>query len=389
MVRPVRSLLRHVRRHATDRVFRLGVHLLETRPTRAFRQIRSVDLGRIGFGDNLMAWVGLDALLSSGVEPLAPDCVLYVPNELSELAAAIFASYGLKVEGVVHESRRDPVGPVFAPAPPETIRDWYRSFLGPDWRINFYEAIDTQKTLPHPGARPNARSRFRLGLSERLIFKQQGWQVATPDYIGYRLWRPIASRLGLTPVVYLAAIKRSLPSLRRRIRRYVEDGSAKRHPAPPIAVFPAGKSFQALPPEFCVRLREHFADAEHRFYIQADDPWIASYRAAGLDPVDLRSVDDLLWTIMSARRLLTTDSFSSHVAQLVRDDFVLALSRDLRENVVHPGAEPVVMANHPPCAPCVYIPRHLSEGCPAGFRHCLAFDDPGFADRLALAVMKS
>ena len=76
--------------------------------------------------------------------------------------------------------------------------------------------------------------------------------------------------------------------------------------------------------------------------------------------------------IKYARRLLTTDSFTSHVAQLLRDDFVLVLNRDLREGVVHPGADPVVVGNHAACAPCNYQERHEFKCCVAGYQYCIA-----------------
>jgi ADP-heptose:LPS heptosyltransferase len=118
-----------------------------------------------------------------------------------------------------------------------------------------------------------------------------------------------------------------------------------------------------------------------------DDPWIEEYRAAGIEPRALDSVGDLYTTIATARRVLTTDSFASHVAQALRDDFVLVLTRDLGENVVHPGASPSLLVRHPACAPCGYLARTDSRSCLAGHANCLAFDDAEFVRDLSGALL--
>jgi glycosyltransferase involved in cell wall biosynthesis len=351
----------------------------DKRPGGIFAKLRTIDFAHIGLGDNLMAWAGLHALLINDVPVLAPGCTMYVPADLASLASAIFSRFGLRVEGVAPHSQVKAVSPVFSPLPPETLMEWYKTYIGIDWRMSCFEALDFQKSMPRLHFRDSPRIRLRLRLSERILYRRRDWQSAEADYIGYRLWRPVARKLGILPLPFLAMMKRALFSLRADVAKYIEESVAPgRETIPDTAVFPTGKSFQAFSPAACKALREQLPAEKTRFYIQSNDPWIDAYRAVGIEPMNLESIEDVFWVVKSARRVLTTDSFSSHVAQLLRDDFVLTLTRDFRENILHPGANPIIVANHPPCAPCNYHPRGGDQKCLAGFTHCIAFDSQKF-----------
>ena len=348
--------------------------------------LRTIDFGDLGLGDVMMAWAGLYALLMEGLRPLAPGCRLYVPRELADLAAALFAKYDVVTEGVRPFHPRQLTSPVLTASPPDTVTEWWSTFAGPDWRMNAFAALDTQKTIPLRNAPIPARDKLRLYLTERVFYKRLGWRAAVPEYLGFRLCRPLAQRLGLPPAQFLTLIKRSLPRLRAEVRAYVELRTRLRAPVPRFAIFPVGKAFQSFPPAVCRQIRNRLPRGEAAFFIPMDDPWIDEYRAAGIEPRALDSVEDLYTTIATAPHVLTTDSFASHVAQALRDDFVLALTRDIRENVVHPGATPRLLVRHPACAPCAYLARYDSRLCSAGHANCLAFDDAEFAVSLAEAL---
>jgi glycosyltransferase involved in cell wall biosynthesis len=386
-VKKVLSLHKAARDELTRKAIVFGANVFDRRPSIGFSKLKTIDFGHIGLGDNLMAWVGFHALVSNGFNVVSPGCLMYVPNDLAGLAAAIFSRYDVLVKGIAPHTQSDLHSPVFSPLPAETPLEWYKTFIGVDWRMNCFEALDLQKTIPRPNAAYDPSTRFRLGLSERIIYRQKGWQSAQADYIGYRMWLPIARKLGLMPVTYLALVKAALAVLRKEIAEYIEVRSVGKEPGPDMALFPAGKSFQAFSPTACKILRERLPQAGTQVYIQNDDPWISEYREAGINPQSLNSIEDLFWIVKSSPRLMTTDSFSSHVAQLLRDDFVLVLTRDFRENIVHPGAYPVILANHPPCAPCNYIPRGETKNCVAGFVNCIAFDNPSFVDNIAQAML--
>jgi len=345
----------------------------DKRPGGIYAKIRTIDFAHIGLGDNLMAWAGLHALLINDVPVLAAGCTMYVPADLASLASAIFSRFGLRVEGAAPHSPVKAVSPVFSPLPPETLMDWYKTYIGIDWRMSCFEALDLQKSIPRLHFGDSPRIRLRLRLSERILYRRRDWQSAEAGYIGYRLWLPVARKLGIMPLPFLAMMKRALFPLRADIAKHIEESVApEKKTIPDTAVFPAGKSFQAFSPAVCKALREQLPAENTCFYIQSNDPWIDAYRAAGIEPMNLESIEEVFWVVKSARRVLTTDSFSSHVAQLLRDDFVLTLTRDFRENILHPGANPIILANHPPCAPCNY------QKCLAGFTHCIAFDSQMF-----------
>jgi hypothetical protein len=348
--------------------------------------LRTIDFGDLGLGDAMMAWAGLYALLGQGLRPTAPGCLLYVPRELAGLATSLFAKHNIEVRGVEPFSSRRQIGPVFTSSPPRAWREWRRTFAGPDWRMNCFEALDRQKTIPLHDAPATARDRLRLFLTERILYRRQGWRTAVTEYIGCRLWRPLALRLGVLPVPFLMLMKRSLPSLRADVARYAEANSRGRALAPRFALFPTGKAFQAFPPALCRIICDRLPKSETAIYIQANDPWSSQYREVGLDPQPLEDVEGLLWIVGAAHCVLTTDSFASHVAQSLRDDFVLVLTRDIAENVVHPGASPAILAHHPPCAPCNYLARVDSTRCLAGHANCAAFDDAAFAAAVAGAL---
>lgn len=361
--------------------------MFDHRPRRKLVPLKTIDFGHIGLGDNLMAWVGLHALLSNNLRPTAENCVLYTPHDLAALAASVFTPYGVRVEGVQPHSRRPLASPVFTPLPPENALEWYQTFVGSDWRMNCFEALDAQKSIPRVGHPIKPGDRVRLAISERILYRRQGWQNAVADYIGYRLWRPLAQKMDVLPLTFLALIKRSLPVLSAELARYIDARAYGREQAARFAIFPAGKSFQAFPAEACRRIQDRLPRGEAAFYLQANDPWISEYRKAGLNLRFLPSAEDLFWVIKTAPNLLTTDSFSSHVAQMSRDVFVLALTRDFHENIVHPGAHPLIVANHPRCAPCIYVPRTDSNECVAKYNSCIAFHNARFADKLADALL--
>jgi glycosyltransferase involved in cell wall biosynthesis len=376
-----------VRDEVAHKMIGLGASFFDKRPSIRFSKLKSIDFGHIGLGDNLMAWAGLHTLVSNDFRVLSPGCLMYVPKDLAGLATAIFSRYDVLIKGVAFHPLNDLRSPVFSPLPPETPWEWYKTYIGVDWRMNCFEALDTQKTISRPNHPHDAQSRVRLGLSERILYRRRGWQSAQADYIGFRLWLPIARKLGLMPLTYLALVKRALMVLRTEIAGYVDERSVGKEPGPDMALFPTGNSFQAFSPAACKALHERLPQNKTHFYIQDDDPWIEQYRAAGIKTRHLESVEDLFWVVKSSRRVMTTDSFASHVAQLLRDDFVLALTRDFRENIVHPGTYPLIVANHPPCAPCNYTPRGESKECVGGFLNCIAFDNPAFVDNVAKAML--
>ncbi|MCZ0738390.1 glycosyltransferase [Phreatobacter sp. AB_2022a] len=357
----------------------------DLRPGARFAPLRMVDLSQVGLGDNLMLWTGLYALLDSGLPVCDDHCTIHVPGELADLCRHVFGRFGCRVE-TGRPAR--PASPIFSPLPPETAQEAYKAYIGIDWRMNWVEALDLQKTFPRLGASPTLKSRLRLRISEYVLYDRSDWRAAKPEYIGYRVWLPLARKLGVMPATFLGQMKRSFGAIRQSVSQFVDLHTAVPTPdvAGETAIFPCGKSFQSMPPETCLALQSASASRAVTFYIQNDDPWLPQFVAAGIAPVHLDSIVQMMKVIKHAGHLVTTDSFSSHVAQLLRDDFVLVLTRDLRENIVHPAANPRIVANHPGCAPCNYHGRSDLSTCLAGYAHCIAFDSRDFVREIARAT---
>ena len=354
---------------------------------RRFAKLRSIDLHYAGLGDALMLFTGLYTLLENGAQLCEGGCVVHTPPELSRLASHLFTKFNLQIR----EGRPDTLArPSLSHLKARTWKQIYRAHLGDDWQLNWVEALDLQKTFPRPSPRETLTTKTSSFLSERFLYKRRSWREAEPAYIGYRVWLPVARRLGILPLQFMAQIKRSLPSIRKEFAAYVDRLDAPSleefDPSVEIAILPTGRSFQTIPPKYCRQIASADLTFRSKFFIQDNDPWFNQYVVEGITMNYLNSIDALLKLVRSAKVLLTTDSFSSHVAQLLRDDFVLVLSRDIREHVVHPAAEPRIVADHPGCAPCNYYERSGVNVCPAGYSNCLAFEGPDFIKLIVKAL---
>ncbi|WP_426025860.1 glycosyltransferase [Brevundimonas sp. TSRC1-1] len=348
-------------------------------------RLRMIDLSHVGLGDNLMIWAGLFTLLKNGAPVCAPGCVLHVQPILADLASRIFSSFGLVVQRGRPEVQ---LSPIYTPLPPATRREWWATYVGRDWRMNWVEALDQQKTFPRDGADLSFKADVRLGLSERLLYKRHSWAEATPGYVGYRVWLPLALKHKVYPIVFLSQMKRSLTDLRKITADYVDEitpvSDRKTYSSP--AAFPSGKSFQTIPPLVYKAIDSAMGGDFFTCYVQNDSPWKNDFEDHAVATKNLSDIKDTFRVIKYSSYLLTTDSFTSHLAQFLRDDFTLVLSRDLQESILHPGANPTVVANHPACAPCNYQERYHFDRCVAGYKYCLGFESDAFVSRIASAV---
>jgi hypothetical protein len=294
----------------------------------------------------------------------------------------MFSRFGLVVHGGAPAKQ---ISPIYSPLPPSSLDEWRKTYFGNDWRMNWVEAVDLQKSFPRHGADRSFRARVRLLLSERFIYGRKNWADAVPSYIGFRVWQPIAAKYGIYPTVYLSQMKQSLRGIREIFSDYVDDitPTETRVSYNGNAAFPAGKSFQTIPPLVYKAVDNLLGGSFFKCHVQEDSPWHEDFVKNGVTTHHLKDVKDTFRTIKYSKNLLTTDSFTSHLAQFLRDDFTIVLSRDLRESIVHPGAQPKVVANHPACAPCNYQERYHFDHCVAGYKYCTAFDNRDFVCSIA------
>lgn len=348
------------------------------------RQLKMIDLSHVGLGDNIMIWTGLFTLLRNDVPVCAPGCVMHVQPVLADLASRLFAPFGIVIQRGRPERQ---LSPIYTPLAPAGFKEWWRTYVGRDWRMNWVEALDEQKTFPRDGSDKSFGARLRLAVSERLLYRRHSWAEATPGYIGYRVWLPVALEHRVYPLSFLSQLKRSLGTMRQIVGDYIDDVTPveERHLYEGNAAFPAGKSFQTIAPAAYGKVDKLLGGNFFTCYIQKDSPWYAQYENAGVQPQHLSDIKDTFRIIKYSKNLLTTDSFTSHVAQLLRDDFVLVLSRDMKESILHPGATPKIVANHPACAPCNYQERQDFSHCVAGYKQCIAFEDEAFIRLIAIS----
>jgi hypothetical protein len=298
------------------------------------------------------------------------------------MCSQVFAKFGL----VVQRGRpAQQVSPIYSPLPPDGWGQWWRTYFGHDWRMNWVEAVDRQKTFPRHGADNSWGARVRLSMSERFLYRRRSWADAVPSYIGFRVWQPLAAHHGIYPTIFLSQMKQSLEGIRRIVAEYVDGFTPEEERARYAgnAAFPSGKSFQTISPSAYKQVDEALGGGYFTCYVQDDSAWLQDFRDNGVPTQSLRDIKDTFRIIKYARNLLTTDSFTSHLAQFLRDDFTLVLSRDMQESIVHPGANPRIVANHPPCAPCNYQERQDFDHCVAGYKHCIAFENADFVQRIA------
>ena len=366
---------------AKQKIGRLGKFL----PRRTFEPLRMIDCTSVPLGDSFMFFSGLYAMLDNGLEVCAPDCVLHTHKPLANICRLLFSEFGLTiVDGPPAKVEH----PFFLPHPPVTNRDWKETYMGSDWRMDWVEATDRQKTIGRPGYRDTVRKMAQLFVSERLIYRRKGgWQTATPSYIGFRVWWPIALKMGVYPVVFYSMVSRSLGSIREKLHKYIDeqialDEKEGKKPFRGNAAFPTGNSYQTIDAETYKHIMNAVGADAFTCFVQNDSPWHVDFLAAGIKTEHIPAIEDTLKIIRTAKHVVTCCSFTSHVAQFLRDDFVLIMFKDFPENNVNPGANPKILTYNPPCSPCNYLPRGQFKTCPAGFSHCTALENTQFREKI-------
>jgi len=169
-----------------------------------------------------------------------------------------------------------------------------------------------------------------------------------------------------------AQLTRDLPQLRRRLRQLVPK-AAGRCDAP--TVFPSGTTFQVMPVALAVELARRYGA---RFAFHSSDRYQDVYRAAGLDVVCFADTAGLLAVASASSRVVSTDSFPSHLLQLYSASTVVALSQRPSRHVVHPGFDGGIIESTAPCCPCVNHARAVTTVCPVGRVQCLVWTDEGY-----------
>lgn len=153
-----------------------------------------------------------------------------------------------------------------------------------------------------------------------------------------------------------------------------------------VVVFPSGTAHQIMPPHFA---RKYLPSAVFAFH--ARDGFAREYEAMGLRMANFTSPEEMLALGYSARSVICTDSFPSHLWQTWRTNAIIVLSQQTAKQVVHPGfARSQVIDSTAPCVKCRSRVRlNPTDTCDAGKVFCKTWTDLNFSRSLYTAMDKT
>ncbi len=147
-----------------------------------------------------------------------------------------------------------------------------------------------------------------------------------------------------------------------------------------VLVFSSGVSQQSMPPEWAKANLPEALFCFHRENSQA-----AAFRAAGLETLNFETPEEIIRLALDARWIVATDSFPSHVLQLVSDRVTLCLTQELGKRVVSPCFRGTVIESTAVCAPCAG-PNPDPLLCRLGYRYCLSWGEKQYAGRILASI---
>lgn len=334
------------------------------------KPLRSIILSG-GQGDAMMGAYGLAALQACGKPFLADDATVYARSIAAPLIDALLPD----VKTISIEHSAGVAHPRYYTSAETSGSAMLRNWFGQDFYVNF--------TAPRRQAStgftaPRGKHALFEKLNEWRLFGSRDWHRVTPTYYGLRMWLPAAAALGLNGVDLLRGLYRTWPVLRERLR-----AAAKPVPAntPPVAIFPVGKAYQTMPPEFVAALTDGLGPDDYACYFAPGEKFMARYQAAGLRCEVTADVDTVLAVVAGAERVASVDSFVSHLAQIAARDHIAFMSHDLPEHTLHPAVRSRVMFTAMPCVPCNYNMRQHHDACAAGHPVCGVYVDADYLER--------
>jgi hypothetical protein len=146
-------------------------------------------------------------------------------------------------------------------------------------------------------------------------------------------------------------------------------------PGDEIVVFPSGTAHQIMPVSFA---QAHLLNASFAFHTH--DLYANEYASAGLKIKTFSSAEEMLSLGSSARLVVCTDSFPSHVWQTWGARVLLVLSQQSAKQVVHPAfPKSQVVESQAPCVRCRSRVRlQPDDTCDAGRVFCETWTNPGY-----------
>lgn len=354
-------------------------------PQRRRRPIRSVRI-HAGQGDVVMAVQGLQALRELGAEVLHPEAVVYTRTDTASLVSMLLP--GVHVETLQASAHAG--HPRYVIVQHTSWSTVLRNLLYPDFYVNFPERrLVTSFGYPRPGA----MHRVRMWLTDMTLATPTNRDRETPDYYALKIWAPLAARWHISNTDLMRGLYMGYRTLRARLEQQAAllEQSGPPLAVPEVAIFPAGRGFQYVPPDFVRQLvREAgLSDARYACWFGPKDPTIGDYERAGLRCLVSDSPESALRVVQRAAASLTSDSFVSHLAQLAARRHIALMSHDLPTHTMHPAAPSDVIFEPQDCCPCFYTIRDPGAVCRAGHTQCGVFTMERYLGRAAAALARA
>lgn len=332
-----------------------------------------------GQGDVLMAANGLQALLELGLPVLAPDATCFTRTAIVPLIRVMLP--GIKVAPLAESQHA--VRPRYATSAKTSWTTVFRNYFTSDWYVNFAER---RRIASFGHAAPSRHSRIQQWLTDRKLAPGPRWLRETPSYYGLKMWAPMAEAWSVSEIALLKGLYKSHRTMATRLRLHAESFGAE--PSLAVAIFPGGRSFQFVPPDFLKVVIDQLAISADQYccYFAPDDPFIQDYKAIGLTCAITRSIEAMLAIMVRARIVATADSLASHVAQLSAKVHVALMSHDVPQHTIHPAAASVVVYEPLECCPCAYANRTRGSRCPAGHDRCAVFQSCDYREATLQAL---
>jgi hypothetical protein len=323
-----------------------------------------------GQGDVLMAVQGLQALRELGANVLHPEAVVYTRTDTASLVAALLPR--VRVESLQASAHAG--HPRYVIVEHTSWSTVLRNVFYPDFYVNFPERrLVTSFGYPPP----SAVHRLRMWLTDITLGTPTNRRRETPDYYALKIWAPLAARWHISNTDLMRGLYMAFRTLHERLVQHAAqlERAGPTLTVPEVAIFPAGRGFQYVPPDFVRQLVQEarLTDARYACWFGPKDPTIADYERAGLRCRVSDSPETALRVVQRAAATLTSDSFVSHLAQLAARSHIALMSHDLPTHTMHPAAPSDVIFEPQDCCPCFYTIRDPGTVCRAGRTQCGVF----------------
>jgi hypothetical protein len=339
-----------------------------------------------GQGDVLMTVHGLQALRELGAEVLHPEAVVYTRTDTASLVATLLP--GVRVESLQASAHAE--HPRYVVVQHTSWSTVVRNLFYPDFYVNFPERrLVTSFGYPPP----SAVHRLRMWLTDITLGTPTNRARETPDYYALKIWAPLGARWGISNTDLMRGLYTGYRTLRERLEQQAArlENSGTPLAVPEVAIFPAGRGFQYVPPDFVGRLVQEagLTAARYACWFGPKDPTIADYERAGLRCLVSDSPETALRVVQRAAATLTSDSFVSHLAQLAARKHIALMSHDLPTHTMHPAAASDVIFEPQDCCPCFYTIRDPGTVCRAGHTQCGVFGMDRYLRRAVAALARA